>query len=80
MQVLLDGRPLALKNDRCAIFLQALLDAKGHWVSEENIKTNCPKFETARVGRVRKQLPKEIQPFVEAEPGKGNRIVGCRLA
>jgi hypothetical protein len=70
----LDGEPVALKDQSHALFVQALVEAKGNWVSNTEICQAKPDLQGERLDRLRKALPRKLKALIEAKPGTGYRL------
>ena len=71
-QAVLNGHPYALANRETAIYLKAVVEVQGQWVSQSGITAAYPEFETTRVDRLK--LPQPIEALIERQKGKGSRL------
>jgi hypothetical protein len=72
--VVLDDIPYPMKEGG-APFVQALLDAKGDWISSKEIVAKYPELALGSpIDKIRKRLPKPISDLVKSKRGTGYRI------
>jgi hypothetical protein len=79
-QAVLNGTPHRLANRESAIYIHALLEARGDWMGQPDIEHKYPEFTGARISRIREKIPQPIKELIESSPAKGSRISLERLA
>ena len=70
-----EGRKaIPLPSRLAALFLDAVVSAKGAWITCSEIHRFDPELEGSRCGPIRKTLPRQLQKIVKSRRGKGFRL------